>query len=273
MTATALLPPERPAEAVTGLLLDAVHAAGQRLLATWPGAGGRPAAATKPDGSVVTDADLASEAILTAAIRTVAPGAHIAAEENPASHHCPGPDTMVWFLDPLDGTRLYLNGSADFAILLSAWHAGRALLSIASFPAAGIVAAARNGTVSFTPSGPPPARLPVHTCYCDPPGLPGVIPADLSHLVDAYESTRALVDVARGHAAGAVALMCGHRTWDIAAPAHLITTAGGTVTDEHGAPLHLTGCDVTARYLVAATTRTLHRRLLAALPQELNPCS
>ncbi|WP_328485972.1 inositol monophosphatase family protein [Streptomyces zaomyceticus] len=267
MTAT-LMPPGEETDAATGVLIDAVHAAGRRLLDTWPGAGGRPAAAVKTDGSIVTDADLASEALLTQAIRAATPGAHIAAEEDPASHHPAAPGTIVWFVDPLDGTRPYLNGSPDFAILLSAWHAGLPLLSIASFPADGILATAVNHTASFTPPAPPPARLPVHVCYCDPAALRRAVPSHLDHQVDAYESTRALVDVARGHAAATVALMCGHRTWDIAAPAHLITAAGGTVTDEHGKALRLTGCDVPARYLVAATTRTLHRRLLAALTLE-----
>ncbi len=271
MTAT-LLPPGKEADATTGVLLDAVHAAGQRLLDTWPGAGGSPAVAVKTDGSIVTDANLASEALLTQAIRAATPGAHIAAEEDPASHHPAAPGTIVWFVDPLDGTRPYLNGSPDFAILLSAWHTGMPLLSLTSFPAADILATAIHNTASFTPPTPPPQRLPVHVCYCDPPALRRAVPAHLDHQVDAYESTRALVDVARGHAAATVALMCGHRTWDIAAPAHLITAAGGTVTDEHGSPLHLTGCDVPARYLVAATTRTFHHRLLAALPQEQPPC-
>ncbi|MFB8085923.1 inositol monophosphatase family protein [Streptomyces sp. NPDC055992] len=269
MTATLTPFGGKEADAITTVLLSAVQAAGQQLLDTWPGAGGTPATAVKPDGSLVTDADLASEALLTQAIRAATPDAHIAAEENPTSHHpTAGQDTTVWFVDPLDGTRPYLNGSSDFAILLSAWRAGRPLLSIASFPAAGILATAVGNTPAFSPAAAPPPRLPVHVCYCDPPALRRTVPSHLEHRLDAHESTRALVDVARGHAAATVALMCGHRTWDIAAPVHLIMAAGGTVTDERGNSLRLTGCDVPARYLVAATTPALHRRLLAALNQE-----
>ncbi|MEY9948382.1 inositol monophosphatase [Kitasatospora sp. GAS1066B] len=255
-------------------LAPAVEQAAARLMRTWTG---RPAAAanrarTKPDGTLVCDADTASEQILLSAIRAADPGGRIITEEDPATHHGHDGAATLWFIDPLDGTRQYLDGSPDFAILVSAWQHGAPVFSIAAFPAWDILALAHHDTLQLHPSVPAQRRpQPVHACYCDLPAVRECLPDGTAYLVDAFESTRALVDVARGSAAGAVVEMCGHRAWDIAAPCHLIGASGRTVTDETGKPICLDQPDVEARYLVAAATSTLHASLLTALENYRDP--
>ena len=61
----------------------------------------------KSDGSPVTEADRAAEAILLSAIRALAPDIPIISEENPASHKLP-PVARFFLVDPLDGTREFI---------------------------------------------------------------------------------------------------------------------------------------------------------------------
>jgi 3'-phosphoadenosine 5'-phosphosulfate (PAPS) 3'-phosphatase len=79
------------------------------------------------------------------------------------------------------------------------------------------------------------------------------------------ESTRALLDVATGAASAAIVLICGHKPWDLAALLHLVSAAGGFVTDETGRPVRMLGTEVLSRYIVAARDRSLHESLTAAL--------
>jgi len=256
-------------------LLDAVQRAGQLLLTTWPGNPRQPttrlASSRKPDGSLVTDADRASEQLLTQAITRSFPGARLIAEEDQSTHA--RTNGTLWFLDPLDGTRQYLDGSPDFAILLSAWTNGRPQLSVAALPAEDILAIAHQDRARIQrPSSPDQlAQPPVHAVYCDPPGLREALPAGTDYRIDAYEAARVLIDLASGLAAAAVIEMCGQLAWDIAPLLHLVTATGGTITDETGREVRLVSTLVPARHLVAARTPDLHRILLDSLGLKLQP--
>ncbi|MFJ1931624.1 inositol monophosphatase family protein [Kitasatospora sp. NPDC086801] len=250
-------------------LVAAVDQAAARLMSTWPGAhpDGPEDVRRKADGTLVSAADTDAEQILVKAITSFDPTGVIVTEEDPATHQARGNHrALTWYIDPLDGTRQYLDGSTDFAVLVSAWRGQVPEFSVAAFPAAGILALADRDQATFRPPIIEPTdQHPVYACYFEPAGLRSLLPAGNPLLVGAFESTRALTEVARGTAAGAVAEMCGHRAWDIATLCHLITATGRHITDEHGRPVRLDGPDVTARYLVAADTRDLHALLLTAL--------
>ncbi|MFD6391183.1 inositol monophosphatase family protein [Nocardia sp. NPDC060259] len=251
-------------------IIDAVSRASDELLARWPRLTGfAPASATKTDGTPVSSADLASQTILVAAIASTQPGAVILAEEDTATQCRPG--TNVWFVDPLDGTNLYLAGHSDFAVLVSGWVDDEPVLSVAAFPSESILAVADHEQATFTAPDSPPEQLAVHAVYCDLPNIREAIGGMHPYEIDRFESTRTLVDVARGHAAGAIVEMCGHATWDIAAPAHLISASRGVISDEFGNRIHPHGTTVDFGYLVAARSPTLHKRLLHVLAQTTSP--
>ncbi|NNH76041.1 hypothetical protein HLB23_40400 [Nocardia uniformis] len=254
-----------------GALLDAVTRAGDRLMRNWPGhtRTASPTSWRKPDGTLVSVADHASQRILTTALANTVRNAVVISEENQRSHTRTA--STVWFIDPLDGTRQYLAGSSDFAILLSAWTHGVPALSIAYFPADNILAEAYADTLTVHRCGPPPDHPAVHSVYGDVPGLREALAPDTEYLADRYESTRVLADIALGHALGAVVEMCGHYAWDLAAPIHLITAAGAFVTDQDGEPLRLRGPHVSARHVVAARDPGLHQTLLHALNSKGQP--
>lgn len=249
-------------------VVDAVLHAGQHLLDMWPGnptaGNSKLGARLKTDGSLVSRADHDSQDILISALQRTHPGALVVSEEDERSHRNAG-DTL-WFADPLDGTSQYLVGSPDFAILLSSWTGGRPDFSVIHYPAHGLTAVAVKTIVAFHASDTPPSdTASVHAVYCDPPGLRRSLPAGTDYLVDHAEAARILLDVARGHASGAVVRMCGQRAWDIAAPAHVLEAAGAVISDECGRHLSLDGAQVDARYLVSARTEALHANLLRTL--------
>ena len=73
-------------------------------------------AETKADGSPVTKADHAAEAILLAKIATLAPSIQIVSEENLASHNLAASQEF-FLVDPLDGTKEFIKACGDGCLL------------------------------------------------------------------------------------------------------------------------------------------------------------
>lgn len=72
----------------------------------------------KGDGSPVTLADPASEAIIIARLNELTPGIPVIAEEQAEADLSPimtATDTF-WLVDPLDGTKEFIKGSKDFCV-------------------------------------------------------------------------------------------------------------------------------------------------------------
>lgn len=86
---------------------------------------------------VVTDADLAAEAVVLDGIRRLTPGAAVLSEEAGASGGTTG---ERWIVDPLDGTVNYAAGLAWFAVSLAYQRDGRTRAGVVHAPAMGMVA-------------------------------------------------------------------------------------------------------------------------------------
>src|SRR5262249_8592561 len=91
--------------ALAEALVCAVREAGVRIV-TCRNAG--LAVETKSDDSPVTAADRDAEAILLAALRTLAPGVPVIAEEEVAAGRVPSVDGDFFLVDPLDGTKDFI---------------------------------------------------------------------------------------------------------------------------------------------------------------------
>ena len=78
---------------------------------------------TKADNELVTVADRAAEAALMARLSNMLPGSAVVAEEcfddNPGilSHFCGEND--VWVIDPIDGTRSFIEGRREFGVMVA----------------------------------------------------------------------------------------------------------------------------------------------------------
>lgn len=70
----------------------------------------------KADGSPVTLADQAAEEILLQALSQAAPGVPVVAEESMSAGRVPILDDTFFLVDPLDGTREFINRRSEFTI-------------------------------------------------------------------------------------------------------------------------------------------------------------
>jgi histidinol phosphatase-like enzyme (inositol monophosphatase family) len=85
----------------------------------------------KPDGSPVTVVDRQAEEAVRRLVRTHFPAHGVIGEELEPER----PDAdYVWVVDPLDGTRLYLLGIPQFAVLIGLAHRGRFILGLIDQP-------------------------------------------------------------------------------------------------------------------------------------------
>ena len=80
---------------------------------------------------LVTVADRAAENALAIRLRDVLPGSVVIGEEgvhaNPAVLEAFKGDAPVWVLDPIDGTRAFVEGRTDFDVMVALVRAGRPL--------------------------------------------------------------------------------------------------------------------------------------------------
>lgn len=247
----------------------------------------------KPDGSPVTDADLAADRILRAHVGLAFPDDPILTEEGedpPArllARRC-------WLADPLDGTQQFINRTDEFDVLLALVVDGRPVTAAACHPVSGAVLTAAAGQGAWIEDGRGRRRLEV------PPVGTGVrLGTNRSHTrVEDWPLLLRVADragVARPerrdvfHARGFFDLGAGARyeaylglgpppggavggEWDFAAPDLILREAGGLLTDEQGATLRYNRPDPLARHgVIVAADPAVHARLVAALAREDPP--
>ncbi len=75
----------------------------------------------KPDGTPVTEADLAVEAALTEGLRAAFPGEGVCGEEGARSG---AGAAATWYVDPIDGTASYVEGLAYWGLAVARIRAG-----------------------------------------------------------------------------------------------------------------------------------------------------
>jgi 3'(2'), 5'-bisphosphate nucleotidase len=209
---------------------------------------------TKSDASPVTVADREAEAIIVAGLERIAPGVQIIGEEMCAEHMPPEIDDCFFLVDPLDGTREFIEGRADFTVNIGLVYRG--------LPCAGVIfAPARqalyiSGAASAHFIAPKPNTALVWDDFtainCRAPKPEGLtVVASRSHRTpetEAFLESIAIADyISAGSslkfcllAAGEADLYPRHgRTmeWDTAAGHAILLSAGGTVTDVAGEPL------------------------------------
>jgi 3'(2'), 5'-bisphosphate nucleotidase len=210
----------------------------------------------KDDGSPVTAADDASEAIICEGLKRLAPSVPIVSEEQ-ASHDRPqtGSRGSYFLVDPLDGTKEFISGSDEYTVNIAVVTDGVPILGVITAPAAGIIwggVAGRGAKrVSLAGDGITPAAIPVAIHTRPRPTEELVVMVSRSHL---EERTKAFIArfpqtvlkpcgssvkfcrLAEG-AADLYARLAPTHDWDIAAGHAILTAAGGKVTAPDGSPL------------------------------------
>jgi 3'(2'), 5'-bisphosphate nucleotidase len=208
----------------------------------------------KAGASPVTEADWRAEALITPALQALLPGVPVLAEEAAAAGLAPtaaGLGERFWLVDPLDGTREFVQRNGEFTVNVALIEQGRPVLGVVLAPALGQLYAGATGLGAFTQFGSDAGTRRAIECR-RPPAEGMTVLASRSH-GDQAALNAFLADqpVARIRQAGSSLKLCllaaGEadlyprfgRTmeWDIAAGQAVLEAAGGRVEDLQGQPL------------------------------------
>lgn len=254
------------------VLLQAVAAARQAGEAIVRLRGAVPAARLKSDGSPVTDADLVADRIIRHGLAGF--GWPILSEES-----ADGSDRLlseyVWIVDPLDGTKAFLDGGDDFVVMIALVERGKPVLAVLYQPAADKLYRALRGRGAFLERG------------------GAVIKLLVSHVADQRESRMIMSRHHPAPEAEALARSLGvtevvrvgsngvkfgliaegrfdllvnptdqMREWDLCAPQLILEEAGGRVTGMRGEEIVYNKAAPVNPYGILATNGALHAQVL-----------
>ena len=241
--------------ALMGELTDISSRAAQAIRA-WSGKG---TVRSKADGSPVTAADEAAEAVICDGLARLAPETPVISEEQATRQRPtmpivpPSGEAVSYFLvDPLDGTREFIAGRDEYTINIALISAGSPVLGIITAPAIGLTWRGVVGRGAERIAHVDGKSSPPHTIRTRPrPERDLVVVVSRSHLEG---RTRAYLDtlphaksvqcgssikfcrVAEG-AADLYPRLAPTRDWDVAAGHAILQAAGGDVAAPDGSPL------------------------------------
>ena len=212
----------------------------------------------KADGSPVTAADQAAEAVILQDLRRLAPGIPIVSEERSAQEQASASQAETYFLvDPLDGTREFIAGRDEFTVNIALINLGTPLIGIIAAPAADLVwrgivgrsaermtlAGQNERTAIRTRRRPAQPVIMVSRSHLDASTKAYLADVDHASLVSCGSSIK-FCRVAEGTADLYPRLAPTH-DWDVAAGHALVLAAGGDVRTAdglrlaYGTPKHL----------------------------------
>jgi 3'(2'), 5'-bisphosphate nucleotidase len=229
----------------------------------------------------VTEADRRANALICELLEKEFPGLPIVAEESePATFERFRESERVFFVDPVDGTREFVDKNGEFAVMIGLVEGARAIASVIDAPARGEIFAGWVGEGAFmirdgkqTPirvsdisdmrqgrlvgsrshRGPQLEKAierlsPREVVVMGSAGLKGTLVA--SGVVEAY--------VAPGYAG---------KRWDACAADALVTAAGGILTDTHGDAIDYRAPSLNNDRGLVCSNRHVHRSLIDGLAE------
>ena len=132
------------------LMVDAALEAGKEIEAIY-GAGC--ATEFKPDGSPVTEADRRAEAIILARLRAAYSGIPVLAEEEACEGCLPEIGTRFFCVDPLDGTRGFIQRNGEFTVNIALIEAGEPVAGVVYAPDSRLLYFGARGEGAFRARG------------------------------------------------------------------------------------------------------------------------
>jgi 3'(2'), 5'-bisphosphate nucleotidase len=206
----------------------------------------------KADGSPVTAADEAAEAVICEGLQKLVPDVPVISEEQMArgESRALGSDGLAYFLvDPLDGTREFIAGRNEFTVNIALMHGGVPILGVIVAPAfelmwRGVVGHGADrmsiaGRTAPTPiqtrPRPPKPVVVVSRSHLDPQTI-AYLQTLPQAVTESSGSSLKFCRIAEG-TADLYPRLAPTRDWDIAAGHAIVQAAGGTVTDPDGSLL------------------------------------
>lgn len=212
--------------------------------------------AHKDDKSPVTEADQRAETLILAELAKVEPDLKVIAEESVSDGHIPEHGVRFALVDPVDGTREFINKRGEFTVNIAIIEHGKPVMGVVFAPALKRLFVAESPfkgweaeVASGAPVPPTEARKPLSIRKASDAGLTAI--ASASHRSDetnAFLETQNVTNIISAGsslkfcliAAGEADLYPRHgRTmeWDTAAGHAVAQAAGARVSTLEGAPL------------------------------------
>ena len=201
----------------------------------------------KADGSPVTAADHASEAVMLDALKALTPDIPVVSEEEVEAGRFPDVSAgRFWLVDPLDGTKEFVKRNGEFAVVVGLVVDFKAVAGVIYAPVLDVLYAGAAGHAWRETAGrsePISARVP------DADGL--VVAISRSHIGPKFESYLATLPL-KGRLPCGSAIKFGllaageadiyprfgpTMEWDTAAGHAILESAGGRLEAKDGAPL------------------------------------
>lgn len=208
---------------------------------------------TKADGSPVTAADEAADAVIRAALVRLAPTLPIVSEERTESAKTASASERYFLVDPLDGTREFIAGRDEYTVNIAVVAGGVPALGVIVAPALGLIwrgIVGRGAERLEFSARQASAPLTIKT-RPRPRGGELIVAISRSHLDARTDRYVAGLPRARRMSCGSSLKFCRlaegsadlyprlapTRDWDVAAGHAILVAAGGRVVDPNGAAL------------------------------------
>lgn len=238
----------------------------------------------KPGDEPVTIADQSANQYITRILHEQFPNDLVIAEESPL----PAKDVQanrIWFVDPMDGTREFINGNHEFSVMIGLVEKGQPVLGVVYQPLTGYLYWAVTGQGAHFESAPAQPSQRLHVS-------PRQTLADLacavsrSHHSNALEEFYRYLGISHFVPSGSIGLklalisrqVCDvyinfsgtTSLWDACAPQVILQEAGGRMSNLLGQPLSYSPEFIKNDQGILATNGPMHDQLLAEIqPQWL----
>ena len=239
---------------LAGALLDSVQEAGAAIMRHYAD---NVSVSYKADNSPVTAADQDAERILLARLGEVVPEVPVIAEEAASAGNLPETGNEFFLVDPLDGTREFINGRDEFTVNIGLIRNSEPVFGMVYTPALGDLYLTLNDGAACIKMWPDGARMSLadrnptslKTRETGSGGL--IVFASRSHMNDATRQYLKKFDVREHRSAGSSLKFCllaageadlyprlgPTMEWDTAAGHAILLAAGGVVRTMDGEPL------------------------------------
>jgi 3'(2'), 5'-bisphosphate nucleotidase len=224
----------------------------------------------------VTEADKLANALICEQLEREFPGVPIVAEESdPSTFEDFRKFDRVFFVDPVDGTREFVDRNGEFAVMIGLVEGSRAIASVIDAPARGDVFAGWVGQGAFRITGGKQTDIRVSDIS---DVTQGRLVGSRSHRGPELERALALLNprdvlvmgsaglkgtlVASAEVEAYVAPGYAGKRWDACAADALVTAAGGILTDTHGDPIDYRAASISNSRGLLASNGRIHDALV-----------
>lgn len=199
----------------------------------------------KSDNSPVTLADRKADDLIVARLKALTPDVFIVSEESTEAGQRPADGAPFWLVDPLDGTKEFINRNGEFTVNVALIENGQPVLGVVQAPAQGRMFSGVAGLGAWVDDA---AGVREIRCRATPEAGLTVV-ASRSHgdaaALDAYLAGRKVAELRNAGSSLKICLVAAGEAdvyprlgrtmeWDIAAGHAVLIAAGGSIEQIDG---------------------------------------